>query len=121
MVGLYDYQQGVLHQDPTDGFIGIKDLEGNEVETFPVIVINVNEEAIGEASTKEEYMRIWNADPDNAIVGRITGWYGPFHFNLKLNPGQVLPDTVLAELTIYLLDENGVQILDENSDFIYYK
>lgn len=74
--------------------IGMRDLEGNETTSYPVDVYNVNEELIGVANTKAEYITIWNSDPANQVIGTLTNSLGPFGF--KLNPGEDMPEWVIG-------------------------
>lgn len=106
-------------------YIGMKTIAGAEVSSFPVTVYNVNEEAIGTAADKAEYISLWNSSPANQTVGVLSGLVGPFSFTLKLNSGQVLPDWVIGEPggivdTNLLIDSNGDLIVDSNGDQILY-
>jgi len=67
---------------------------GGEVIAYPVTVYNINGKDLGTANTKQEYLDLWNADPDNAKIGTLTGAYGPFYFSLKPKINQPQVDQV---------------------------
>lgn len=74
----------------------MRDLDGNETTSYPVDVYNVNEELIGIATTKEEYISVWNSDAANQAIGVLGNDIGPFSFKIVLNDGQVAPDWVIG-------------------------
>lgn len=92
--------------------IGMFDLEGNETYQWPVTVYNVNEEALSEATDKQDYINIWNSDPDNAAIGTLSGGPGPFLFMITLKSGQSTPGFVLG------VGGPGEGILTEDGDFM---
>ena len=75
----------------------MRDLDENEVTSFPVNVYNINEEFIGEAATKQEYIDVWNSDPDNQVMGILGNHIGPFLFMLHVNNGQTAPEWVIGK------------------------
>lgn len=76
--------------------LGMANLQGVQTTSYPVDVFNVNEELIGTADTKEEYISIWNSDADNQEVGTLAPGLGPFTFLLLLNPGETAPEYVIG-------------------------
>ena len=82
---------------PDKVHVCMRNLEGEEVRTFPVGVYNVNEQLLGEANTKAQYIAIWNSDPANQAVGRLSSGVGPFCFTLTMVDGQVPPPWVIGE------------------------
>ena len=62
---------------------------GGEVSSYPVTVYNINGVELGTANNKQEYLDLWNADPDDAKIGTLTGAYGPFYFTMKPNINQL--------------------------------
>lgn len=78
-----------------------------EVSGYPVVVLNVNLDAIGIAADKDQYISIWNADAANAAVGYLEGFPGPFLFRMVLREGP-MPDYVYGNPF-----DNG----DFNNDF----
>lgn len=77
-------------------YLGMRDLDGNETTNYPVTVYNINEEEIGYAVNKAQYISVWNSDPDNQAVGVLSAGAGPFAFALKLNANQVPPPWVIG-------------------------
>jgi hypothetical protein len=112
MVGLYDYMKLICVCPGRIEYLAMRTLAGAEVYFFPVTVYNVNEEPIGVANDKQEYINIWNSDYANNKIGILAGLIGPFSFQLHLKPGQVSPPWVIGE--------NGEEgfILTEGGDFI---
>lgn len=93
---LYDYYKNYCVCDGGLAYLGMRDLDGNEVHWYPVTVYNVNQVQIGYATTKVQYINVWNADPDNEAVGILMNGGGSFGFVLKLNPGQISPPWVIG-------------------------
>jgi hypothetical protein len=91
-----DYYSQYCVCGPEEIILGMRDLEGNETTSYPVDVYNVNEELIGIATTKAEYITVWNSDPANQAVGVLGNGVGPFSFTLVLNDGQDAPDWVIG-------------------------
>ena len=102
----YDYYKQVCVCPGAELLIGMRDLEENEVGSFPVEVYNVLEELLGGAVDKQEYIDLWNSDANNQIIGTLMNAPGPFLFRLKVNVGQIAPPWVIGvpndiELGIY--------------------
>lgn len=76
--------------------LGMANLEGVPTTSYPVDVFNVNREIIGTVTNKDDYISVWNADPDNQEVGTLAPGLGPFNFQLLLNPGETAPDYVIG-------------------------
>lgn len=74
----------------------MRDLDDNVVTNYPVTVHNILEATIGYATTKAEYIQLWNLDPDNQVIGTLSAGNGPFSFLLLVNAGQVAPPWVLG-------------------------
>jgi hypothetical protein len=70
-----------------------------ETASYPVTVYNVNLSAIGTASTKAEYISIWNSDGANQAKGVLIGNYGPFSFILMALNGITPPAFVYGNYT----------------------
>jgi hypothetical protein len=84
----------------------MRTLDGDEPDSYPVYVFNVNEVQIGLASNKAEYIAIWNSDTANVAVGRLGGCFGPFNFMLSLSgalppPSYVIGDTEGVPMRIH--------------------
>lgn len=97
--------------------LGMRDLEGNETTAYPVDVYNVNEELIGIANTKAEYITIWNSDPVNQAVGTLSNSLGPFGFKLRLNTGAELPDYVIG--VSHIASREDTRIYEEQYESQY--
>jgi hypothetical protein len=107
-------------------YIGMRDLDGVEVGAFPVYVYNVNEEILSIAYTKQQYIDIWNSDPDNRAVGTLSGLIGPFSFTLTLKPGQTAPAYVIGDIDgavpeYSLTDSDGVSLADSDGAVLLYQ
>lgn len=76
--------------------VGMRTTDGDETDSYPVDVYNVNMELIGQAGNKDAYLAVWNSDTYNREVGFLKGSYGPFLFSLLLNKGQDSPGYVLG-------------------------
>ena len=87
----YDFYKGFCVCPGDEVYLAMRDLEGDEVSTWPVTVYNVNEEVIGVAANKEQYISIWNSDPANNLVGTLTDLIGPFSFKLINIIGTIPP------------------------------
>jgi hypothetical protein len=92
----YDYYKNYCVCPGTSFFQGMRDLDGEETSCWPVSVYNVNEELIGVAYNKSEYVSTWNSDEANQAVGVLSKGNGPFGFNLLVNYGQVPPFWVIG-------------------------
>ena len=97
MGAMYDYMKDYCVCSGTEVYLGMRDLGGQEVGSFPVTVYNVNEVSLSVANNKEQYISIWNSDADNRLIGLLTGLIGPFSFNLRLKPGQSAPPYVIGD------------------------
>ncbi len=97
MSGYYEYYSGFCVCGNERVVLPMKDLNGNDVYTFPVQAYNVNVAAIGAANNKDEYIAVWNSDPANQAIGILSGAVGPFLFTLAVNPGQVIPPWVIGD------------------------
>lgn len=91
-----DYYSQYCVCGPEEINLGMRDLDGNETTSYPVDVYNVNEELIGIAANKAEYITVWNNDPANQAVGTLGNGLGPFGFKIVLNDGQEAPDWVIG-------------------------
>jgi hypothetical protein len=98
----FDYFCRYCVRDGDRVFLGLRDLDDHEVGRWPVTVYNIDEVAIGYATTKDQYITVWNADPDNQVIGVLSSGNGPFAFVLTLNPGQISPPWVLGEPDIII-------------------
>lgn len=87
-----------------------KNADDSEPESYPVAVKNVNGEIIGTANNKDEYILIWNANPDNAIRGYLLGDSPPFVFDLA--------EDVFANVDALLLEDGDEFICENNNDII---
>ncbi len=70
----------------------IVDLDEVNTAAYPVEVFNVDEESLGFAADGDEYMDLWNADPDNAAIGQIVSFGGMGVVIELTEPGPVVPD-----------------------------
>lgn len=101
----------------------MKDLDGNDVLSYPLYVYNINEELIGQAFNKEDYIQIWNSDYKNNDIGELGGFYGPFTFSLKLRQDKQQPDYVIGDNDggvpeSALLDTDGSPLEDTDGTFL---
>lgn len=115
MRGFYDYFSDIVTPQPQQKIVVAKTSDGDEPEGYPALVYNLNGQNIGTAATKQDYIHIWNADPVNSVAGVLTGWYGPFAFNLvtlQAMPSDVQGDSVSE--TEYLIDEDGQLMIDND-------
>jgi hypothetical protein len=117
MEGYYDYLKNYIVQQPCSKPIGLRDAGGAEPGEWPVDVYNLDDVMIGTAADKAEYISIWNADPVNKALGKISGWYGPFTFFLQYDCHQVPPDFLgvggtLESLLIEDADGGGDLLLE---------
>jgi len=93
---MYGYYAQYCKCEDEPVVIGMANLQGVETTSYPVDVYNVNEELIGIANDRDEYISIWNADEDNQAVGILSTGISNFSFRLKLNAGQEAPDYVFG-------------------------
>lgn len=96
-MGFYDFYRNFCKCTGISIYLGMRDLEGNETHSWPVDVYNINEVLIGFASSKSEYIAVWNADLDNEVIGQLYDVVGPFSFALELNSGQTPPAYVIGD------------------------
>lgn len=121
MVGLYDYMKGYCVCSSMYAYVRLFDLNGDEVEGWPLNVYDVEENLIGLALDKQQYIDIWNSSFINQVIGTLSGWEGPFNFSIALNNKQVSPQYVIGDLGIPLLaliDENGDPLIDETNEIL---
>jgi hypothetical protein len=115
--GLYNHYKNHCVCPTTEVYLPLKDLEGDDVPGYPVDVYNVNEEMIGVANNKNQYITVWNSDPDNQLIGTLENLIGPMSFKLKLNRGQTAPPYVIGVYTGVVEEQNVYSIVYSN---IYY-
>lgn len=125
-MSIYNYFSNYCVCPGRDVYLGMRDLYGNEASSFPVFVYNVNEELIGEALNKQQYIDIWNTDPDNRLVGTLSGLIGPFSFTLTLKPGQSAPAFVIGDQygavpENSIIDSDGDYLVDSDGDYILFQ
>jgi hypothetical protein len=106
---VYEYLSDICVCPVQEIFIPIRTSEGYEVFEFPLAVHNVFDVYIGTANNKAEYMAIWNSDPDNQLIGTLSGYLAPFAFTLKLKPDQIAPDWVIGNPTGIYGIEYGIE------------
>ncbi len=104
MVVLYDYMKSICVCPGTTRIINMVDLQGNEPFEYPLNVYNTLEQNIGYASSKDEYIEIWNNDPVNKMTGQISGFRGPFTFIVQIRPGKWI-DHVIGDTAEVVNDE----------------
>lgn len=98
--GIYDFMDELCvcgYGVPNIIYLGMRDLDDNEVSTWPVTAYNINEEEIGDAGTRDQYIAQWNSDPANQAIGILGPGFGAFGFTLVLIPGQTAPPWVIGE------------------------
>jgi hypothetical protein len=123
MEGFYDYMNGFLVRRGKEAFVGMVNETGDEIPAWPANVYNVNDEPIGTATSKEEFMEIWNSDAANQAVGRISGWYGPFIFILTMADELVAPEYLGLggfnnDDAFSWIDSDGSPVLDSDDSKI---
>jgi hypothetical protein len=100
-------------------YLGIKDLDGDEVSAWPIKVFNVNQEELGVANDKAEFISMWNADPANQEVGRIKNGRGPFGFRFFAVLCNEVPDSLIGitqSEALGIITEDGIQITTEDGE-----
>ena len=95
----YDFLKNYCICDGEELFVGMRDLDGNEVAAYPVTAYDVTVTGIGGASTKSQYVTVWNSDPDNQAIGILKPGPGPFGFLMNVKPGQAPPAYVIGDPT----------------------
>lgn len=113
----YKYYSDICVCGGQQVFLPMKTLDGSNPYNYPVIVFNVNEDAIGLAMDKAQYVSVWNSDFDNRQIGVLSGLPGPFSFQLQVRNGQTPPANVIGDICDLLVDANGDFVVD--ADFFY--
>lgn len=116
---IYDSQNALCLCECVPVYLTIKSVGGDEPATWPIKVFNVNQVDIGTAANKAEFISIWNADPDNRLIGKIKNGTGPFGFMImpvECNdyPGWLFGESMIAEMGI--ITEDGIQIISEDGE-----
>jgi len=112
VVMAYEYYNDYCVCDGEEITLGMKSFDLEDVYSYPVVVYNVNEVAIGVANDKDQYMSIWNADLSNSEVGELLALSGPFSFTLRLKSGSMAPLFVIGDLCHAIGDSDGFVIGD---------
>ena len=124
-MGVYEYMQNYCVCPGVEVYLALRTRDGQEVNAFPVMVYNVNQQALSQADDKEEYISIWNANAANAAIGILTGLLGPFSFKLILKPGQTAPAYVIGETEAsgldLLIDSNGDALIDSDGVYLLFQ
>ena len=93
---------------------------GSNTIGYPVGVFNVNAQLLGQATNQNQYVNLWNADPDNLAKGTLTPGINPLHFNLTAAANQTPPSSLYG-LRFYQFDLDYSQMDDinlQNGEFI---
>lgn len=90
MVGYYNYTKNYCLCKGQLIYIAPLNANGSEPDNWPVPVYNVNGEVIGIASSKLEFIAIWNGDNDNQQFGKIQNFFGPFNFMIIENAKKIV-------------------------------
>jgi hypothetical protein len=93
---MYDFMHQYCECPPESVYLCMRNLAGEEVSFWPVGVWNVNEQFLGVANNREEYIALWNSNSANKQVGKLSAGIGPFCFTLTLNPGTIPPPWVIG-------------------------
>jgi hypothetical protein len=97
MEGYFDYMQFYLAPPVKRVPVKLMTTSNTEPDHYPVTVYDVNGKVLGNAANKATYITIWNSNPSNAAIGKLTGGYGPFSFVLYVKPGTTIPASVTGE------------------------
>lgn len=101
---------------PTGWNIPLLDGEENDISSYPVNVLNVNEEELGWANGPSEYAAIWNSDTDNQAHGVLYVGEGAFCFYLKKINDTPPPEFVIGAPPAQLQFKYGATDLDTTGD-----
>jgi hypothetical protein len=115
--GMYSHYKNHCICPTSEIYLPLKDLDGNDVPGYPVNVYNVNEELIGTAINKAQFITVWNSDADNQLVGTLENLIGPMSFKLLLNRGQTAPPYVIGDYTGTMPD---VSIYSNQYSTVYF-
>lgn len=96
----------------------MRTLDGGAVYNYPVIVYNVNGQALGLADNKERYISIWNSSNANRTRGVLSGLPGPFSFSLKLRKGQAATQFVIGDVCELIVDSDGNFLVDADGNYL---
>lgn len=77
-------------------YLPLQTTQGADITGFPVHVLNVNEENLGEVNSPLEYADRWNSDEANQAVGRLYVGTKSFCFFLSFKHGITPPPHVLG-------------------------
>lgn len=114
MEGNYDYYKLYLAAPTIKLDIKMLTASNTEPDHYPVVVLDVNGNVIGNASSKSNYIAIWNSIPGNTAIGQLSGGVGPFSFVLSLRPGQSVPSK-LAGVPVHIF--SGIFTNQFSSEF----
>lgn len=114
----YKYYADICSCPGKEVFLQMRNLEGEPVYNFPVIVYNVNGLALGVADNKERYITIWNSSNANRIKGVLSGLPGPFSFQLRLRKGQTPPAYVIGDTCALIVDFEGFFLVDADGNYL---
>lgn len=96
---MYDFQKTICVCRCELIYLTVKDGDGNDTGVYPVSVYNVNEQLLGEAANKSEFIALWNSDEANREYGRLRSSRGPFGFYLDPVECGVAPDYLIGVST----------------------
>lgn len=76
--------------------VPLKASDNTDITAYPVHVINVKGDDLGEASNPSAYVALWNGDTDNQAVGTLSVGAGSFCFVLSRKNGVTPPSKVVG-------------------------
>lgn len=96
-MGTYDYYGNFCTCPPRRVYINMRTRAGVETPSYPVTAFDINSSSMGTAVDKASFIALWNADPDNYVIGKLFGAGGPFSFYILVNSGQTPPLYVIGD------------------------
>lgn len=78
----------------------LKTVEGIDITSYPVNVLNINDVLIAAANSPTEYVALWNSDPADQAKGVLRVGSGSFCFFLGFIIGVTPPSFVLGSQTV---------------------
>lgn len=76
--------------------VPLKQADNTDITAYPVHVLNVNGDDLGEAANPSAYVALWNGDEDNQAFGTLSVGTGSFCFVLSKVNGVTPPSKVLG-------------------------
>lgn len=115
----YPFFKTVLAPQDKQQVLSARAVDGDDPQSYPVLVYDANGAPIGTANSKAEFIAIWNANPLNAAIGTLSGWYGTFNFMLttKQSSALVLKGDSINSLDFVIDSDNNI-VADADGAYI---